>query len=222
MVEGGLGTDSWKPNAQGSGAMGRWQLLGDKLKEYLEEGAPGDDAAQTRYVLRKLNEIMPGFSASADTAAQVAAITKFESSGKPPSYYSGGLGAARKLVAGGDVPAERPPEGTSASDAEVYALAQRIAGGNPPTSGDLQQARVLLGMRRDKPAGGKYGSLDMVRSYQLADASSRVTTTNHHHDYGDNNITVNAPARDGPAIAGAISDELSRVQLANRANTGLG
>jgi hypothetical protein len=74
----------------------------------------------------------------------------------------------------------------------------------------------------EPPAGGKYSSLDMVRSYQLADASSRVNTTNHHYDYGDNNITVNAPAREGSVIADSISDELSRVQLANRANTGLG
>lgn len=107
MVAGALGeggvTKSWQLNRMGSGAAGPWQLLpgGGELPRYLAEGnKPGDVPAQSRYVLKRLNEIMPGFSTSTDTAAQIRAVTQFESSGQGSGYYGRNLARADAIVAG--------------------------------------------------------------------------------------------------------------------------
>jgi hypothetical protein len=223
-VEGGLGDDSWRPNAQGSGARGRWQLLGAELKRYLAEGnREGDDAAQTRYVLNRLNEIwkqmgLPGtFSTSTDTEAQVRAITKFEGSGQGPEYYSRGLASARKFLS--SLQSQSSSEsgsgyrsGAEASDYEGVNVVGVPPGQSPvPTSG-LPDVLTLKGKARQPE--------DVIRRAQARGASGAKTTHNHG-DVHVGHITVHAPTREGKDIANAVTDELNRVQLANRANAGL-
>ena len=107
MLAGALGegniNEPWK-KGDGGTSFGPWQLhQGGELNRYLREGnAAGDVAAQTRYVLKRLNEIMPGFSQSTDVASQIDAQRRFEGSvyGNQPgsTYYSQNLaGAARVL-----------------------------------------------------------------------------------------------------------------------------
>lgn len=179
---GGNFSDPWVTNRT-SGAAGYWQLLPGRgeMPRYIAEGnQPGDPAAQTRYVLKRLNEIMPGFSTSTDTRAQVAAITKFEGSGEGPDYYARGLDAARRYVAAS------------------------------------QSAQTA-------PDGGHSGGAGAVRSIQASGASSSATT---NHNYGDVNlhgdIVVNAPLREGGAIANSVSDQIQQLTpLTAPANTGL-
>jgi hypothetical protein len=146
MGEGAPGGDfsnPWVANKT-SGAVGYWQLLprSGELPRYLSEGnQPGDPAAQTRYVLKRLNEIMPGFSTSTDTAAQVRAITQFENSGQGPGYYASGLGASKTLMSSGAQHSSIPDVGAAlaqhtppAPNPDLSAIRQANAGSSPTTN----------------------------------------------------------------------------------------
>jgi hypothetical protein len=80
------------------------------------------------------------------------------------------------------------------------------------------------------PAGSQtQGSLDAYHSRHAEDYLAKlqrdqagagdVTTHNVTVNHGD--ITVNAPTREGGAIATAVGDEVARVNLATLSNTGL-
>ena len=107
MIAGALGEGNvnqpWKPGDNNS-SFGPWQLHQDgELDRYLREGnRTGDVAAQTRYVLTRLNEIMPGFSQSKDLSAQIDAVRRFENSvyGNRPgsTYYSQNLPGAGDVL----------------------------------------------------------------------------------------------------------------------------
>lgn len=100
MGEGGL-SSTWRPGDHGT-SFGPWQLhKGGELNRYLAEGnKPGDVAAQTRYVLKRLNEIHPGFSRMTDPLAATSVITRFERGVQGLPYYAANIGAAQRALSG--------------------------------------------------------------------------------------------------------------------------
>jgi hypothetical protein len=212
MGEGGLGTDSWRQNAGGAPVYGRWQFnQSGELPRYLREGnAPGDDAAQTRYVLKRLNEIMPGFSTSTDVDAQVAAITKFESSGQGPEYYARGLSSARRLIAGTQEQRQtiRPQPQQPAAPSGRYHVPDPLD--------------WILGPVEPSATAPLPPAQPRISAIQRSNAASGTSTTTHN--YGDNNIdiTVHAPTREGEDIANTVRDKVAQyVPMVTPANTGL-
>jgi hypothetical protein len=200
--EGGV-TESWVPNKQGSSARGHWQMLGAEMRRYLSEGnTPGDSADQARYTLKRLNEIMPGFSSSTDLNAQLNAITKFESSGQGPGYYAAHLARARSdmaTIASGT----KPPETASVSNTRY----SYIPGSGP--SGVMTDSEFAAFMQQQQ-------------HYQATQAEN-AAPANNNHNYGDVNYTahttVNAPLREGSAIGDAVAAAQQRVVQSSLANT---
>lgn len=107
MGEGGLG-ESWKQSGYVNPktgireeSFGHWQLnKRGELPRYLQEGnKPGDTDQQTAYVLKRLNEMTPGFSKLTDPVAAAHGIHRFERSIQGPGYYINYLNAAKQAMA---------------------------------------------------------------------------------------------------------------------------
>lgn len=98
LGEGGV-WQKWKPGDHGT-SFGPWQLhKGGELDRYLAEGGqPGNVPMQAAYVLRRLNQMFPGFSKLKDPRQAIADVTAFERSVRGTAYYAAYLPAAEKIA----------------------------------------------------------------------------------------------------------------------------
>lgn len=196
LVAAGLGeggfSGAWSPGDGGS-SHGPWQLhSGGELDRYTREGnAPGDVSAQTRYVMKRMDELHPGWRTSNDAAQVARWMNDFERS---TDWVTRGVDNYQKHLsqAGGMV---SPGGGTKNFVA--------------PTS-------VPDYFSNEGPGG--YSSA--IQTSQAAQGSTSVThnagDVNLHGD-----IVVHAPLREGNAIADAVQERVRRVSLATSSNTGL-
>lgn len=243
MGEGAPGGDfsnPWRQNQQGSGAVGYWQLLprSGELPRYLAEGnPPGDTIAQTRFVLKRLNEIMPGFSTSTDQQAQLEAITKFERSGQGSEYYGRHILAAQRFVAGTGTEvagAAAQPDRSLPNQNQLSVFGSEEVPAERQTSGATPQPGATTQSWLDAIEGRARAVRDLVippaqsmdqRMHNIQrERAASSSETHHHYNRGDvtNHVTVHAPTREGREIGQSVSEHLQKLTpTAVSANSGL-
>lgn len=222
MIAAGLGeggfSGAWKPGDGGT-SHGPWQLhSGGELDHYTREGnAPGDVAAQTRYVMKRMDELHPGWRTSNDPAQVARWMNDFERSsdwvGKGIDNYQQYVGAAGHMMGASSANQRNFTAPSSAPDH----LDNEGAGGS-------SSAQMDYWKYNQAHPGHELSWSQYVAQIQREQAGAGSTSTTHNagdtHFHGDINVDATG-LREGGAIADAVEDRIRRVSIATTANTGL-
>ena len=189
-------------NAQGSGAGGPWQFIHGTWRRI----APslGIDPSQNPEIIR-----MP-------IATQRAAAL---------SLLRRGGGADWDVAHGGPLPVGWYSQSSSQSSRYLVPPGTKFnSRGEPyidtPAEDVAKVNASMAAIRSATQAGKPWWTVDTVRRIQAENAASMITN-NSGRNLSVGNITVNAPLREGTAIADAIHRSLQEASIAANSNTGL-